>query len=256
LSTDAEVDIDTVDGVVMDGDSSDGTKQGASTAPYMSYKGFKNLIVKFDGAPPGRFDSSYFGNASGSYVAQVRTTLKYFDLIDDDKHPTDLLKDLAAANEGDRQLTLKMMFEEKYADALALSANATSGQLAEVFRTRGLSGATIQKAIAFFLGMAEDVGVDISPHFKKGRAVATSNSGTRRRTKRALPAPPSPPAGPTPPPPPSVSTAEQQKVKYVDMLMALVQSAEPGAQPELLDRIERALGYDNPPATKGGAEGS
>lgn len=222
--------------------AADDAKQKAPGAPYMSYKGFQNYLTRFsEEGLPGRLDGSYFGNQSGSIVAQTRGALRYLDLIDDDKHPTDLLKTLAEADESERKQYLKRIFEEKYADALALSKNATAGQLAEVFRDRGLSGATVQKAITFFLGMAEDVGVELSPHFKKGRAVA-GNGGTRKRraaktTQATLP--------PTPHvEPPQPTSVEAQKAAYVNMLMDLAKrdDAETSTQQALLDRIEKALG--------------
>lgn len=218
-------------------------KQQPASAPYMSYKGFQNYLARFaEEGLPGRFDGSYFGNASGSLVAQVRGTLRYLELIDEDKHPTDLLKTLAEAEEAERKQYLKMIFEEKYADALALSKNATAGQLAEVFRNRGLSGATVQKAITFFLGMAEDVGVELSPHFKKGR-VAASNGSTRRRRSSKPAAEPIPVAQPLVQQP-RVSTEAEQKAKYIEMLMELAKrdDADSDFQQALLDRIEKALG--------------
>lgn len=222
----------------------DEAKQQAPGAPYMSYKGFQNYLTRFsEEGLPGRFDGSYFGNQSGSLVAQTRGTLRYLDLIDDDKHPTDLLKTIVEADEGERKQHLKMIFEEKYADALALSKNATAGQLAEVFRERGLSGATVQKAITFFLGMAEDLGVELSPHFKKGRAAA-SNGGTRKR-RAAKTTPPTPTPHVVEHKPTSV---EAQKAAYVNMLMELAKKddADGNSQQALLDRIEKALGIGVP----------
>lgn len=210
-----------------------------ATAPYMSYKGFKNYLTKFSepGGLPARFDVSYFNNASGSLVAQVRGTFQYFGLMDEDRAPTDLLKTIVHADEAEQREYIKMLFEEHYADALALDKNATSGQLAEVFRARGLNGATVTKAITFFLGMAEDVGVEVSPHFKKGRAAAT-NGGTRKKRvpKVVMETPPPAPA-------PKVATEEEQKAQYVTMLMDLAKNNdEATVQQQLLDRIEKALG--------------
>lgn len=234
----------------------DDAKQQAPGAPYMSYKGFQNFLTRFaEEGLPGRFDSSYFGNASGSLVAQVRGTLRYLDLIDDDKHPTDTLKTIVDANEEDRKQYLKMIFEAKYSDALALSPNATAGQLADVFRNRGLSGATVQKAITFFLGMAEDLGVELSPHFKKGRAVASNGATRKRRTPKAT----TPPPTPTPHPVEHKATSvEAQKAAYVNMLMELAtkDEADSNVQQALLDRIEKALGIGLPSDGGGGTTDS
>jgi hypothetical protein len=224
-------------GVAVDDDE----KKQSGSAPYMSYKGFKNYFAKFaeDGVP-ARFDSSYFGNVSGSLIAQVRGTLHHLDLIDDERRPTERLKRIVAADDAGRKTYLREIFEEKYSDALALDENATSGQLAEVFRKRGLGGATVQKAAAFFLSMAQDVGVEVSPHFKKS-GTPSGNGGVRKRrapkTQQQIPAPP-PPRGP-----PKTTTVEEQKAAYVTMLMDLAKNSQDDTvQDSILNRIERALG--------------
>ncbi len=227
-------------------------KQGASGAPYMSYKSFKTYLEKFQTEGlPDRLDQSYFGNASGSLVAQVRGALRYLDLIDDNREPTDALRLIVDSKDDEQKAHLRELFEAKYADALALSKTATSGQLADVFRDRGLSGDTIQKAISFFLAMAADVDVEVSPLFKKGRVAATSNGGRRRKAAK-------PDAKPASPPPVHhhTNSAEQQRSKYVEMLMDLATKSDGPVQTDLLDRIERALGYDNVSAPKGATETS
>lgn len=229
----------------------DEATQPPVSAPYMSYKGFQNFLGKFaENGLPARLDGSYFGSASGSLVAQVRGTLRYLDLIDEDKQPTNLLKEIVLADESDRKTLLTKVFRDKYADVLALDKNATSGQLADLFRARGLSGATVQKAITFLFGMAEDVGIELSPHFKRGRA-ATSNGSTRRRK---VPKVTQPAAPPTPHPVhPTVTTVEEQKAAYVNMLMELAKkdSAEAGLQKDLMNRIEKALGIGTPEPSGG-----
>jgi hypothetical protein len=245
------------DGEAGEGNSSGGEPEAQSEsrhavmkAPYMSYAGFKALVEKLiaDGIP-GRFDKSYFGNISGSLVAQTRGTLRHFDLIDDEQHPTDLLRQLIESDEQSRKALQKQMFLEKYPDALALSENATNGQLADVFRGRGLNGATVTKAINFYLGMAQDVDVALSPHFKKGRVVVVP-SGSRKR--RATKAPQKTGIAPVPMPP--VTSKEVQRAKYVEMLMTIAAKSD-GEMPsaDLLDRIERALGYEEPDDTPASA---
>ena len=157
-----------------------------------------------------------------------------------------------SADEDGRRALLRELVEVKYADALALSANATSGQLAEVFRARKLSGATVDKAISFYLGIADYVGLTVSPHFKKGRSAASTNGSAKRRrvTKTATTPPPVVHA----PVVKATTTAEQQRSQYVEMLMGLAKDADRDVQTDLLDRIERALGY-NAPSSAAAPEG-
>lgn len=222
------------------GAASGGQETPVSSAPYMSYKGFKNYLSRFrDEGLPDRLDGSYFGNASGSLVAQVRGSLSGLGLIDADKAPTDALRELAAASDGEQASLLADILHRTYPDALDLSKTATSGQLSDTFRARGLSGATVQKAISFFVNMAEDAGVEVSPHFRKGRAAGTSGGGTlkrRRSTKVSKPRDPAPPQ--------QADGFGGQRAAYVEMLMDLAQreGADADTQVGLLDRIERALG--------------
>ncbi len=235
------------------------TEAGSSSAPYMAFAGLKNLLERLqrDGVPQV-FDGSFFGKQSGSLTAQTRGTLRYFELIDENKQPTPLLRELVQADEQRRVEILRGLAESRLADAIALGeANGTQGQLDDVFRNRGLTGATVVKAVAFYLGLAEYTGLPTSPFFKKGR-VPTGNSGGARRAPRKKSAPTSPALSPPPPNAPTVGTVEAKKAAYIDMLMKLAEgSAEKGEVADgLLDRIERALGYTGSPASSSSEEGS
>ncbi|UAL29113.1 DUF5343 domain-containing protein [Nocardioides rotundus] len=227
-------------------DSSTGAAR-ITAAPYMPGKTFTNMFEKYatDGLPDV-FDISFFGNISGSTIAQIRSTMRYFDLIDDQYVPTDLMKELVGTDEETRKGLLKMMVEEKYPDALGLSQNATSGQLAKVFNERGLTGATVDKAISFYLHMLDYLSIPYSSHFKKRRP--SSNGGARRRAAKKA-------AEPTPPPvhtpvKPKVSTEEEQKAAYVQTLLDLAKKdgADADLQDRIFDRIEKALGIGGGPA--------
>ena len=221
-------------------------------APYMSYKGFTGYLDKFHSSGlPSRFDTSYFNGASGSLISQTRATLAYFELTDIGRVPTPTMHALAAADEAERKKLLSELFHEKYADALALGRNATMGQLGEVFKARGLSGATISKAITFYLQMAQDLGFELSPHYKVRAASASGTSKRRRGAASATKAAEQivPPASATPPVQQPV-TLEAQKAAYVTMLMDLATKQDGGSDAgQLLDRIERALGIGDSAAT-------
>lgn len=226
-------------------------KQQPVAAPYMSYRSLLTYIDRFRIIGlPARFDGSYFGNSSGSLVAQIRGTLRFFDLIDDERLPTDTLREISNADtDEDVKTYLRMLFDEKYADVNALESNATYDQLAEKFRERGLSGATVRKAATFYIGMAEDLGVPLSSHFKRTRTSGASGNGRKRRSPKADPPPPSPPVTETP-----TTTVEAQKAAYVNMLMELAKAdTEADVQKGLLDRIEKALGIGAPPPEDGGS---
>ncbi|MHA6694271.1 hypothetical protein [Homoserinimonas sp. A520] len=225
-----------LDSEVVDNTSSRG-------APYMSYKGLINLITRlYENGVPDVFDKSYFGNQSGSLTAQIRTTLKILDLIDGSHVPTPLLRSLVEAGPDRRKEHLIEIAKQEFSDVLALGQNATAGQLAGVFRSRGLSGATVSKAISFYLGMCEDLAIPISPHFKKGRSALTSSSNGSRKRRSSRTQDPAPQVAPiVANPPVTATTIEAQRAAYVEMLMKLASSTEAGLQEGILDRIERAL---------------
>lgn len=219
-----------------------------TAAPYMPGKTFTNMFVKYSSEGlPDVFDISFFGNISGSTIAQIRSTMRFFDLIDDSYVPTQMMRDLVEADEDTRKDLLKMMAEEKFSDALALSQNATSGQLAKVFSDRGISGATVDKAIAFYLHMLEYLGIPYSAHFKKRRP---SNGASRRRAAKKVDSAPPPPPVTTKP---RVSTEEEQKAAYVQTLLDLAKGgADADLQDRIFDRIEKALGIGLPASPTGG----
>ncbi|WP_028652769.1 DUF5343 domain-containing protein [Nocardioides halotolerans] len=241
---------DELEATVEDSGEATAETSGSSrlpAAPYMPGKSFTNSFDRYasDGLPD-MFDSSFFGNISGSTIAQTRSTMRYFDLIDDQYVPTEMMRDLVAADEATRKETFKIMVEEKYADALALSLNATSGQLVKIFNERGINGATVDKAIGFYLHMLDYVGIPYSSHFKKRRPSA--GNGTRRRATKKQ-------AETTPPPlvinRPKIVTEEEQKAAYIQTLLDLAKrdDADATLQDKIFDRIEKALGIGAGPTT-------
>lgn len=227
--------------------------EGRIPPAYGSYPSLMKIIDRMQqhGIPPV-LDRSFFGNQSGSLTAQQRGSLRFLNLIDADFRPTDEMKMLVLSDEEGRKDILRQLAKEAYADQLKLAEiNGTQGQLAESFRKMGITGSTVDRAISFFLTLAEDLGLPTSPHFKKIASQPANGSRPRRRktaAKGVTPAPP-PPADQAPP---TAMSAEAQKASYVQMLMDLAKGAEDDNQKDLLDRIERALGL----AAQGGIQGS
>jgi hypothetical protein len=233
------------------GAESDDVVESASreTVPYMSFQGFRNLLDRLstEGLPQV-FDGSFFGPTSGSLIAQTRATLRFFDLIDEDKRPTAVFRSMIASEEAARIETLRRIAEVKFCDVIALGADATQGQLAEIFRSTGLNGGSLTKAITFYVGLAEYVGLPISPYFKLGRIRISQASGnsSRRSPRRRKVSSSGESALHSTNPPASALPLEEKKSAYIDLLMKLAeQSGDKGEIKEsLLDRLERALGYE------------
>jgi hypothetical protein len=122
---------------------------------------------------------------SGSNQSALLAALKWFELIDDAGLHGDRLESLAKA--GDETGTvLKAMLPDAYkfmADGSIDLGRATGSQIEEKFRAYGLSGATIVKAMSFFLAACKDAGVAISAHIKLPK-VARPNGGAKTKAKK------------------------------------------------------------------------
>lgn len=237
-----------VQGTYRQTSSGDG-RGGGAKPPDMPFQGLLNLVDRLsnDGCPQ-RFDRSFFGTQSGTLVAQTRNGLRFFGLMDDDKRPTDALRALAAAEVDTRKATLRALAQERYPQAIAFGeANGTQAQLEESFKDQGLTGSSLEKAIRFYLGLAEYTELPVSPYFKKSRStngaarVQSGRKTTRRRKVRDQHEQQQGRGAP------ATDQTEDKRMEYIDMLMELATRESRGEsdanQTDLLDRIERALGY-------------
>jgi hypothetical protein len=224
------------------------TTDNGFTAPYVSWGSFKNLLERMEGdGLPTRIDRSYLSNMAGSTQSHLLKALRELDLIDDNGHPAEALK-LLVANSESRPERIGQLVQQFYAEAINLGNNATQSMLEEVFTdSYNVSGSTRRKSIAFFLGAAKFGEVEVSKHFKTPKR-ASSNGAAKRKSKKQADGVPLAP----PPPPPAAS--DDPKLAYVNLLL---KKADEEMSPDLLDRIERAIGLDSQPsqpspATPGG----
>jgi hypothetical protein len=225
------------DGSVDAQASADGT-----TPPYMSFTGFQAVLDKMiEHGPPDQIDRDFFGNASGSRVAQTMSALKFFGLVDDKKKPTPALADLVPPDT--RKERMRKLIEAHYPRAVALgSTKATQAQLDGVFPAKG---GTLRKAVTFYLQAAEFTGIPLSPYFSKSRPSAGSG-GARRGTgtaKKAAPKKAAPPAGSEQPQGErGALDLDEKKSKYIDLLLKLADTEGPPNE-GVLDRLHTVLGY-------------
>jgi len=107
--------------------------------------------------------SSLSGGAQGRLLAALR----YFDLIDFDGRPKELLFALAASEGGERQRGLRELIRGSYyfmfADGFDLT-RASKQELQEAFLAQGMRGENSKKAISLFLALARTSGLKLSPH--------------------------------------------------------------------------------------------
>jgi hypothetical protein len=179
---------------------------------------------------PAVIDLGFFGGSS-QRAWQTRSTLRCLGLLDAQKRPTRLLRDLAAADAQQRIALLRDITRTAFADAVDLGqAHGTRQQLEALFQARGLHGESIRPAVAFYLHLAHLTGLPVSPRFRR---VPRDCTGLPAR-------PPAATARPTLAP----DVLAERRSAYIDLLMRLAaRSGErSGRVPEeLLDRLDRAL---------------
>jgi len=158
--------------------------------PYVSYRTFRNFIDALQQGIPARVDRSYWGDKwSGSTGTQLVAALRFLGLVDSNGTPTTRLRQLVLASGDQRTEMLKQISYEAFGFLFQGSFDpktATYAQLQEVFKnTYQLTGDVVRKCTKFFIGLASDADVPLSPFIlKRSRAIHTTK--TKRITKRAL----------------------------------------------------------------------
>ena len=137
--------------------------------PYLSIKTFHRFLESLKPIP-SRIDRSIMTGISGTVQAQLIATLTYLRLVDSSGKPEDrLVKLIEASDELNRRNIKTVIVESAYPYLFGEFdlAKATYKQLQEKFEEQGTSGDTSRKAISFFLSLAREAGMKLSPHFKK-----------------------------------------------------------------------------------------
>ena len=186
-----------------------------------------NLVSRMgDEGVPSRIDRSYLSNMPGSAQTFLMSGMRSLGFIDADGKPTELLLDFVDSPQ-ERENLIAGLLESRYTEPMKLGRNATQQQLEEAFRSYGITGSTLRKAVAFFLAAAKFAGVELSPHFRTPRAPQRPRKLRKRTTVDNG-------AGG------GEEIADEDAVqRYVNLLL---QKAEEDMNPQLLDRIERVIG--------------
>ena len=152
--------------------------------PYVPYRTFSTFIEGLKVGVPARVDRSVMKTLSGANQSWLMGALKYLKLIADDGIPTDRLRQLVSSEGADRQKRLQDVARTAYAflfrDGFHLQT-ATPRQLDEAFTKAGPSGDTVRRCVTFFVALAKDAGLPLSPHIEKSSR-ATRAMPRRRRT--------------------------------------------------------------------------
>jgi hypothetical protein len=157
--------------------------------PYVSYRTFYNFLTRLEQHMPSRIDRSYWGDLlSGSTGIQLMAALRFLNLIDANGKPTDYLKKLVAAKAELRTQLLHNITVESFAfvckSPLDLGS-ATYAQLQEVFHnTFQLTDDVSRKCVKFFISLAKDAGIILSPFITKRTRATRSVTGIKLTSKK------------------------------------------------------------------------
>jgi hypothetical protein len=139
--------------------------------PYVSYRTFLNFIDGLQQTIPARIDRSYWGERhSGSTGTQLVSALRFLDMIDISGFPTAKLRNVVASKGNQRTEILKQITLESYSFFFnqADPQTATYSQLEEAFHDNyQLASDVARKCIKFFIGLADDGGMKLSPFVTK-----------------------------------------------------------------------------------------
>jgi hypothetical protein len=161
--------------------------------PYVSYRTFHNFVDRLQQqGTPQRIDRSFWsGILSGSTGPQLMAAMRFLNLVDANGKPTEPLKLLVSA-EGERRIQLtRSIATEAFSFVLKSNmdlANATYAQLEECFyNTFNLADDVRRKCVKFFIAMAGDAGMPISPHIIKHTRLDHNGSATKSSSKKVVP---------------------------------------------------------------------
>lgn len=157
--------------------------------PYVSYRTFRNFIDGLQQGMPARIDRSYWGDRwSGSSGSQLVAALRFLGLVDSNGAPTSRLRQLASARDAQRTEILKQIASQAFAFLLPESLDAQTATYAQIeellHKNYHVTADVSRKCIKFFLGLAADAGIPLSPFIIKKSRGRAAGAGTKRTSSR------------------------------------------------------------------------
>jgi hypothetical protein len=155
--------------------------------PYISPRTFQHLIEQLQTTIPDRFDRSYLDSMfSGSTGVQVMAAMRFLNLLDSGNKPTHHLRLLVQSTGEERTKRLRDLANNVFGFILNNESfniqTATYGQLEEIFTSYfKVDGDVRRKCIKFFISLAQDADIKLSPHITK-KVKMTSNTAAVVRT--------------------------------------------------------------------------
>lgn len=159
----------------------------SGSAVYVSWKTFVNSLDQLAKAEiPNVIDKTVFTGMAFSVQNQLFAGMRFLGLIDEKSKPLPDLEALATTNESMRREKLKVILHSRYADLFAINLKKTTPDEIEkkMAESYGVSGATREKAVRFFLSAAEYVGTELSPLLASKKPGRTAGVRQKRAPKK------------------------------------------------------------------------
>lgn len=191
--------------------------------PYATFPSFISFSNKLrETGVPSRIDRSVFGNASGSLVYSVLSSLTSLKLIDEEGTPTQRLIEFVNAPDEARPKLLRQIIIEGYPTLFESGmdlTNITAGQFDDHIRGEfDVAGSTIDKIASFFLAAAKAADIPISKHLEKRTPIASSPSSKKSVQQRKKVENHAVEQEPPPPPPPPIISEKALEYRLVDLM--------------------------------------
>lgn len=158
--------------------------------PYVSYRTFWNFLEGMNHSIPARIDRSYWGDRfSGSSGTQLMAALRFLDLTDGNDHPTIKMRGIIGTRGGDRVVMVKQIVQSAYGfifDGHMDPQTATYAQLEEAFHVHyQIASDVARKCIKFFIGIAGEGNIPLSPFITSKTRSSRSGSVSRKLPRKA-----------------------------------------------------------------------
>ena len=158
------------------------------TPPYVSYKTLKGFLEALGEPLPSRIDRSLMSSMSGGTQSHLQQALRATGLVSEEGVPTERLKKLHRATDEERIAVTYEMVRSTYPflwDSPFDLRATTSQHLDEQFRDNtSATGATVERCVNFFKAIAQDAGIELSPHIQKSKRRKVRRNGPARRREK------------------------------------------------------------------------
>jgi Family of unknown function (DUF5343) len=136
--------------------------------PYVTYATWSRVLEDVRVHKPTQLDMSYLHDLglSDSMGVTVKAALSFLGLVEGDGIPTEKLAELVNAEGDDRKTLVRDLVEEAYGAIVGEMdlEHATMGQLQDAFKRVGAEGNVGHKCVTFFLALAKDADMALSPN--------------------------------------------------------------------------------------------